>query len=242
MYSFFDQLNEEYKPEFNPDWANGKLYDILLINRNEIWEMHGLQHYEESNWSKYGGRNLQEEQENDKIKKELAEKNGFKYIVVDCRRSTIEYIKSSILNIPEIHKYDLSNIDFLKCHNFACNSLVLTVSKLWDSGIRDISEIENLTKLERQTVIKYLKQGSLLNMCTYIQKKKFKRSIIQLTLDNIFISQWDSIAEASRKLNVNSRNICACCQGDKNYSHAGKFKWMYKEDYEKYIEDKNNIA
>ena len=64
--------------------------------------------------------------------------------------------------------------------------------------------------------------------------------IIQLSLDNVFIKEWDSIKEAGREFNIKSPNIIACCQG--KLKTSGKFKWMYKEDYDKYIENKNNIA
>ena len=47
---------------------------------------------------KLGGRTLEEEQENDELKKSLAIKNGIKdYLVIDCRESEMEFIKSNIL-------------------------------------------------------------------------------------------------------------------------------------------------
>jgi len=253
IMSLFNQLNEEYIPEYSPDWAyiehnnsklNGvKIYDFNLINKNEIWEVHGLQHYEEHNWSKYGGRTLKEEQENDRIKKELAEKNGFKYIVVDARYSELEYIKNSILNLPEIHKYDLSLIDWLKCHEFAMNSLVKEVCNLWCDGIKNTLEISKIIKLGRTTIIKYLKQGAKLDWCNYnskeIMKKVWKdkeKPIIQLSLSEKYIAEFESINKAKRQLNINNSSISACCRD--NAKTTGGFKWMYKEDYEKYRSNK----
>ena len=177
--SFFSQLNEEYIPEYSPKWAfikhnnnpklNGKKrYDNYLSNKNEVWEVHGLQHYEEG-FSKISKsiRTLKEEQENDKIKKELAEQNGYKYIIVDARESNIEYIKNSLLNLPEIKRYDISKVDWNKCHEFACNSLVKVACYLWNSGIKSTQEIGKIMNLTYQTITRYLSQGGKLDWCNF---------------------------------------------------------------------------
>jgi len=56
-----------------------------------------------------------------------------------------------------------------------------------------------------------------------------------LNLEDKFIKEWNSIAEAKRNLHIN--NIGYCCQNHKGYSHSGGFKWMYKEDYEAMLLD-----
>jgi len=249
--NFLDQLNEQYIPEYSPDWAfikhdnlklNGKKkYDNLLVNRNEVWEVHGLQHYKEG-FSKINKniKTLKEEQENDKIKKELAEKNGFKYIVVDARYSEMEYIKNSILNLAEIHIYDLSLINWLKCHEYACSSLVKIACDYWSDGINNVREISKIMNLNYQTIIKYLKQGAKLGWCDYDPKKemkingklnggKNKKSIIQLSLIGEYLAEFKSISEAGEKLHIKTSSISICC---KNINKTCKnFRWMYKDDY-----------
>ena len=74
----------------------------------------------------------------------------------------------------------------------------------------------------------------------YDNRSHIKKKIVQLDLNNNFIKEYNSIAEAEKETNILNQNITKCCKGKRN--HAGKFKWMYKSDYEKYIEDKNNIA
>jgi len=257
---FINQLNEEYIPEYSPDWAiiqhdnpklNGKKkYDNLLINHNEVWEIHGSQHYGEG-FSRYGktARTLEEEQENDKIKKELAEKNGLKYIEIDARKSELEWIKNSILNIPEFNRYDLSNINWLKCHEFACSSLVKIACDYWNSGIRNTKEISNILKLGKNAICKYLKQGVELGWCDYNPKNALIENgkisgmyngmtVIQLSLNGEYIQEFISSAEAERQLKI--YNISNCCRNKQKT--AGNFKWMYKEDYEKYIEEQNKSA
>ena len=61
-----------------------KRYDGYIPFFEIIIEMHGEQHYKQSGW----GKNIRDEQENDKYKKRLAFENGItedKYIEIDCR-------------------------------------------------------------------------------------------------------------------------------------------------------------
>ncbi|MEH7511670.1 hypothetical protein V7146_02920 [Gottfriedia acidiceleris] len=62
-----------------------KRYDFMLPFENIIVEVHGSQHYEESYFHEKSGKTLAEEQENDRMKQEFAERLGYKYIIVDYR-------------------------------------------------------------------------------------------------------------------------------------------------------------
>ena len=253
--NFLDQLNEDFSPEYSPDWAfikhdnpklNGKKkYDNLLINRNEIWEIHGLQHYEEY-LKRYGknARTLKEEQENDILKEELARKQGLQYIIIDARYSDLEYIKNSLLNIYEIQRYDLSLIDWLKCHEYACSSLVKVACDYWNNGVRSTTDIGNLMYLNYQTIIKYLKQGAKLDWCDYDPKevmtntsiingknlkKILSKSVVQLSLNNEYIAEFENTHDIERELNIFNSSISLCCRGKQKT--AGGYRWMYKNDY-----------
>jgi len=200
IYSFFNQLNEKYISEYSPDWAyveynnnpklNGKKkYDIYLPNKKEIWEVHGGQHYIEGFGKNFKtARILEEEQENDIIKKELIEKNGLKYIVVDARKSNMEYIKNSLLNLLEIQRYDLSLIDWNKCHEFACNNLIKIACDLWCKGIKNPKDIGKIMQISRRTISNYLKMGNILDWCNYDSKEEYKnkRKIICLTTKEMY--------------------------------------------------------
>ena len=64
-----------------------------------------------------------------------------------------------------------------------------------------------------------------------IARKLKKEPAIQLTLDGVFIKEWENPAKAGEALGINYKNIHAVCKGQRN--HAGGFKWMYLSDYEK---------
>lgn len=55
-----------------------------------------------------------------------------------------------------------------------------------------------------------------------------RREIVQLTLDNTFVKQYDNIRELD-KLGFHNSAIVMCCRRKRN-KHKG-YKWMYKEDY-----------
>ena len=57
-------------------------------------------------------------------------------------------------------------------------------------------------------------------------RKKLSKPIIQLTLDNKFIREWDSIAEAAHSLGCDKSLIMRVCQGKKKTAKG--FHWKYK--------------
>jgi hypothetical protein len=67
-------------------------------------------------------------------------------------------------------------------------------------------------------------------------KKKQAIAVIQLSLDNKYINQWDSVNNASNELTINAYSILNVCKGKQKTS--GGYKWMYKEEYDNLI--KNN--
>lgn len=53
-----------------------------------------------------------------------------------------------------------------------------------------------------------------------------KRPIVQYTKNMEIVALWDSIAEASKTLNINNNNICTCCRG--SLPSAGGYVWRYQ--------------
>lgn len=246
IMSVLSQINNdfEYQKVFN--WSLGKKYDFYLPIQNSIIESHGKQHYQYTGFN----RTLKEEQENDKLKKEIAYKNKIKnYIIIDCRSSDMEYIKNNILKSKLNLLFNISDVDWIKCHEFACNSLIKLSCDLWNEG-RDPREIGIITNLHSSTIVRYLKQGVKLGWCNYDPKKSFESSrikigkklsikIIQLSLGGEFIKEWESMRKASRELDIEFACIVRTCK--REYKSAGGYKWMYKEDYDEFNKQKNDF-
>lgn len=56
--------------------------------------------------------------------------------------------------------------------------------------------------------------------------KHLYKPIIQLSMDNIFIKEWESIKQAVEELNVPRSSVQMTAKG--KYKHGGGFKWQYK--------------
>jgi hypothetical protein len=154
----------QYKPEKIFDWSRDvfknnprskKAYDIYIpLDEPIIIENHGPQHYEAisfgSNNSNKRMRTLKEEQENDTLKYSIAIQNGIlknRYVVLDCRHSTIDHIKKSVLcsALPDLLGFTEIDIDWVKCGKYAHCNLLHESCKLWNEGIHNCSEIGRKT-------------------------------------------------------------------------------------------------
>ena len=55
-----------------------------------------------------------------------------------------------------------------------------------------------------------------------------KRAILQYSLDDEFVKEWESASDVQKSLGIKSTNIIACCKG--KYRQAKGFKWRYKDE------------
>lgn len=68
------------------------------------------------------------------------------------------------------------------------------------------------------------------------RESKREKPVIQLDKQMNFIAEYPSSVMASQKVNIPSSNIIRCCKVGTHTSAAG-YRWMYKEDYNKYKEE-----
>lgn len=245
MGSVLKQLKINFKTQKSFYWSDNKRYDFFIPSNNLIIETHGIQHYKMSGYHIYGARKLDEEIENDNYKKEMANSNNIdNYVVIDCRYSTMEYMKNSILNSVLNEIYNLNSIDFQQAYEDTWKTnTIKQVCDLWNNG-NDIEEISNIVKVSEYTIIKYLKRGNRLGWCCYDKYKiheirknklvaKLSLRVVQLNKDNVFIKEWDSAKDVYRQLGIPNSNISKVCNGNGGLKTAGGYKWMFKEDYDK---------
>lgn len=235
ILSFLEQLKVEFVPEHKFEWSNGKLYDFYLPKFNCIIEAHGIQHYEYSGF----GRSICDEQNNDKIKYQMAQNNGIQhYITLDCRKSTPEWIWKSIQTsqIQNIINKDLSVVNLSLCDQFATSNLVYIAAEHWNNG-NGIKEISQLLNVDRNTIRMYLKKAQKNQWCDYNKKESWHRVIERKNKNNpgwiqVYCLEqnkiYKSIRGAAAELHLNSSNISACCRG--KYSTVGGYHWYYVHD------------
>ena len=63
---------------------------------------------------------------------------------------------------------------------------------------------------------------------SYYKLKNNIKSVIQLSLNNEIIKEWESIAKVEQELKISNADICKCCKGKRKT--AGGYKWRYKEN------------
>jgi hypothetical protein len=170
------QVDCDYKYQKIFNWSNRKRYDFYISKMSLICEVNGCQHYKTS-FETIGGRTLEEEQENDKYKEQLAKDNGIKYYIqLDCRKSELEWIKNSVLNSELNELFDLSNIDWELCEDYYNVNLQNKVVDLWNEK-NSINYIKEITKLSNTTIRLYLKNMTSLGLCDYNPQDEIKRTL-----------------------------------------------------------------
>ncbi|ULT58716.1 zinc-ribbon domain-containing protein [Neobacillus drentensis] len=225
----------------NKNLSGDKIYDFYIPSIKCIIETHGIQHYKKS-FSSAGGRTLVEEQENDHIKKSLSINNGINYyIIIDCSKSDPVYLKNNIINSKLSEILDLANINWSKCHEYACDSIVKKVCLMWKNGVNNTVKIGEDLRIHSNTVIRYLKLGKELGWCDYdskeimrqnadLNRENHKKAVVQLSMDNTFIKVFSSAAEAGQELGVNYKGISSAC--NRNQKTAFGYKWMFKREFD----------
>lgn len=219
------------------EWSNSKRYDFYITSLKIIIETHGKQHYEE--YDRGERRTLEEEQANDKYKHEMAIANGIEpenYIVIDCRRSNLNWIKNSILNSRLAELFDLSGVDWKEIHKQSITSIVRSVCKDWNDGEHRLEVLARKYSLHTETIRRYLKNNNInvANSEFGIHGSAYK--VVQLDEQGNFIKIWKNSREIREYYNIISGSIFINPRL-KNEKKLG-FKFMYLHDYE--AQNKNN--
>lgn len=234
MYNFLSQLKIEYEIEYSTSWSNGKKYDIFIPSLNCIIENHGKQHYKE--YITFTRRTLEEEQENDRYKENLARENGIlNYVVIDCSNSEVEFIKKSILNscLPSLLSFDSEMINWEECDKFATSNLIKVAAELWNKGLT-VKNIADNFKVAQGTVATYLKKANIFEWCNYSKQESINRSknrganshmarkVIRLSDLHIY----DYVTEAATDNNIPRTTMSYYCKYHKNFMYYDEWVEM----------------
>lgn len=204
MFAFLTQLKIDFIYQLtckHKTWCQQYRYDFYIPENNTIIEVHGMQHYADSEWS-----SLKQVQKNDFNKEILAKNNNCNYIVIDAKFSDFEYIKNNIINSEINNLYDLAMIDWVSCNIAAKTSLYINVVEMWNNHL-SVKQICNETKLSITTILKYLEDAGNIGLCNFdreIYRKQVnhgnKRISVICVEENI---TYSSFAEVRKKLGIN---------------------------------------
>ena len=179
----------EFKTEASFEWSKNIIHNNIKLSGNKFYdfhiktqlpiiiECHGDQHYNQNRRKQKRSRTLEEEQENDMIKKDLAINNGVddkRYVVLDCRVSSMSFIKNSIMssNLPNLLCFEEDDIDWHLCADRAHDSLVGIACEMWSEDKYTIRSLASAIGVSSSTVERYLKQGSEIGLCNYGHEHK----------------------------------------------------------------------
>lgn len=238
MFNILDQLNINFESEYSPDWISPKRYDFYLINHKFIIEMDGAFH---SNDNKMNGQTKEESEGIDNYKEKIANNYNINVIRIDSKISDLEYIKNKILDSRLSMIFDLSNINWIQCHEFALSNRVKEACELWNNGKTTI-EISKYMKIANGTIVRYLTNGKMLNWCNYDKTwyyeetakrtKELRSKKVEIFKDGNSLGVFNSGAELERKsidmfgVKLASCKISMVCNSKRN-SHKGyTFKYI----------------
>lgn len=232
VFNLLNYLKVNFLHDVKTPFSENYRYDFVLDNN--IIEVHGVQHYKDSSLTRLSYSSLEDAQDIDNIKYNLAITNGIAhYIVIDARYSDFDWIKKSILHSELSVLYDLSSVDWDFINEQVKSSNVCISSEMYENG-SSISEIAQFLKVDRNTIRIYLDRADEIGLIKF-NKKKINRKLIQLDKSFNLIKEWDNLSEVSKAYNISESNISSCCNG-KQKTGAG-FIWRYKDDYATMSED-----
>lgn len=170
IMNLLEEFGVEYITQFsskNAVWCRKYKYDFYIERYDTIIEVHGLQHYKDTTWSSF-----EDIHRNDIDKKTLAQEHITNYIELDVQKSELNYIKRSILysDILQILKpisYDETNIPWKRLHKKSVSPIIERIVYQYNNYTHDITELSKILHIARNTIVRYLKEAALLNMCNY---------------------------------------------------------------------------
>lgn len=196
--ALLDQLPiGRYDYEYQPDWVKPYYYDnYFSYNGVEyILEMDGDFHFKSQQISR---NTLEQIQERDRLKDELAFQHNIHMIRIECMKSDMEYIKLHILDSELNGIFDLSNIDWDLCDQKAQKNILKEACKLYTSNLYTLKEIGKFLQVHPATVSRYLVKGTKFGWCNYIPVKS--KAVVVINDDGQVIHYFDSMEECKREM------------------------------------------
>jgi hypothetical protein len=195
-------------------WCGESRYDFYIPSLNMIIETHGGQHYHNSAWGSVDQVAIKDEE-----KEKLALRNKIKhYIVLDCRKSEPDFIKTGILNSDLSKFFDLNEVDWKGISKQVESSLLLEVCSCFNLTPQSPSKIAYEFGLSRHTIMRYLKRGTKLGFCNYYPKTLCftGRPVVMVDGEAHLIKKvYPSLNECAKDLNYSQGNLHTLLKGER---------------------------
>ena len=226
FYQVMKSIDENIETE---KYLNGNYsfrYDFYGSINGVTWicEIQGKQHSEKS-FETCGGRTLEEEIQNDKLKKEYALSQGIDYYIqIDSKESGFKQLKDVIINSDLSNLYSFENVDWVECYRKSLVSDVVKVANLWNNGTK-VMEICKITGYNKGTVRRHLTKANEIGLCNYDHTASNHVKVLCVDTNEVF----DCLRDAENKYNIKRGYLSAYLKGRTTLS-VSNMNWKYIEN------------
>lgn len=233
MFNLLEQLDVEFSNEIKFPWSKNRRYDFMV--GKTLIEMDGGFH----NGSKFNSK--EKVKKIDLLKDELAIKNGYKIIRIQCFKSKFELIKETVLNSELKNILKLEDIDWIELEKKLINTnLVKRASDIFNKykGEKSITEMAELLNMKTARLCILLKTSARVKMsnydanlskCGYYNPNKEaynSKSVICLETNNTY----KSCLEAEKEFKLNPDAIARVCRGERLTTNGLHFDFINTTD------------
>ena len=226
FYQVMKSLDENIETEKYLNENYSFRYDFYGSINGVTWicEIQGKQHSEKS-FETCGGRTLEEEIQNDKLKKEYALSQGVDYYIqIDSKESGFNQLKDAIINSDLSNLYSFENVDWVECYRKSLISDVIKITELWNQGYK-IMEICNITGFNKGTVRRHLTKANEIGLCNYDHTASNHIMVLCVDTNEVF----DCLRDAENKYNIKRGYLSAYLKGRTTLPVAN-MNWEYIEN------------
>lgn len=163
--ALLEYVGVDYIPQYSFKQVSDKKFDFY-INHNGteiIIETHGGQHYY-GGFERCGGDTLEETIANDDYKYNVALSSGIapsNYVVIDCSKSDIEFIKKSVMSSNLLDIFDFSYVDWEEIARRSSTNRVLELCEYRRSNPEaSTKDIAKTFHIDKSTVLSWLRRGT----------------------------------------------------------------------------------
>lgn len=250
IISVLKQINAQYKTEVVYDWnkyinpKNNKLTQasidfVIYKDEREIpLEADGAFHRKDNSMR---GATAEMQQYIDKQR----DYNCLKHLGEETIRISDEGdIKENILNSKLAIEFDLNNVDWSKCEEFALKNIIKEVCEYWNhkENWETATDLGKIFALDRHTISRYLKKGTKLGWVNYNPKEEVRKSVskngksnsksVEIFKDGISLGIFESCAELERQsenlfgVKLLTSKIGSVCLGNRKHHKGFTFKYV----------------
>ena len=250
VHSMLKQNNIDFQDNVIFDWCRFKdykkdkvksgEYDFVIDDIKTIIEVDGGFHRKDNSMN---GQTKEESQYIDEMKDRLAEEHGYEVIRIyynDDFKIKDNLLKSDIAKI-----INLNNVDWEECERFALSNRVIEICKYWNDKKENetTADLELIFKINKITIIEYLKKGTELGWCNYNGKEEQERNgrrngersgkvVAMYDLEGNFIMKESSTRKLKERclkelsIDLERSSISAVCLGQRKTHKGYIFKYI----------------